>query len=51
MQNINEKTKKKLISQIPTKKLGKSNNISRTIKMLINNNYINNSVIKIDGGL
>lgn len=51
MNNIEEKTKKKLISQIPTKKLGKSINISRTIKMIIKNDYINNSIIKIDGGL
>ena len=51
MHQIKEKTKKKLISQIPTKKLGKSINISRTVKMIIKNDYINNSIIKIDGGL
>tara|TARA_A100001011_G_scaffold400671_1_gene517436 strand:+ start:4084 stop:4773 length:690 start_codon:yes stop_codon:yes gene_type:complete len=51
LRNINEKTKKKLILQIPSKKLGKSNNISKTIKMIIKNDYINNSLIKIDGGL
>jgi NAD(P)-dependent dehydrogenase (short-subunit alcohol dehydrogenase family) len=39
------------INIIPTKRLGTSQEISETIKLLINNEYINGTTIKLTGGL
>ena len=51
LNNINEKIKKKLINQIPSKKIGKTKNISNIIKTIIKSDYISAAEIKIDGGL
>ena len=51
LNNINEKIKKDLINQIPSKKIGKTKNISNIIKTIIKSDYISAAEIKIDGGL
>lgn len=51
LNNIDKKIKDKLINQIPSKKIGKINNISNVIKAIIKSDYINAAEIKIDGGL
>ena len=40
-----------LIKSIPSKKLGNFKNITSTIKLLINSDYINGTEINIDGGM
>ena len=49
--NLNENIKSKLLSDIPSKKLGSYSNVSNAINFLINSEYVNGSLIKIDGGL
>ena len=51
LNNINKKIKENLINQIPSKKIGKTKNISNVIKTIIESDYINAAEIKIDGGL
>lgn len=51
LNNINTKIKEKLLNQIPSKKIGKTKNISNIIKAIIKSDYINAAEIKIDGGL
>lgn len=46
--NLNEK--KKIIDKIPKKKLGKISHIYNTIRFLINTEFCNGSIIKLDGG-
>jgi 3-oxoacyl-[acyl-carrier protein] reductase len=41
----------KIVSSIPTRKLGNPNQITDLIKVVIENNYINGSVLNIDGGI
>ena len=48
---IDETKRIELIKNVPSKKLGKISDISESIKLLINTNYINCSIINIDGGL
>ena len=38
-------------NKIPLKKLGKIENITKSIKFVIENDYFNGSVLSIDGGL
>ena len=42
---------KTLIENIPSKKLGDFKDISSTIRLIINSNYINGAEINIDGGM
>ena len=42
--------KKKIINKIPSKKLGKVSQIYNAIRFLINTDFVNGSIIKIDGG-
>tara|TARA_B110000444_G_scaffold244639_1_gene264285 strand:+ start:473 stop:1180 length:708 start_codon:yes stop_codon:yes gene_type:complete len=51
LNNINKKIKEKLLNQIPSKKIGKTKNISNIIRAIIKSDYINAAEIKIDGGL
>lgn len=51
LNNINTKIKEKLLNQIPSKKIGKTKNISNIIRAIIKSDYINAAEIKIDGGL
>ena len=47
---LDAKYKKKIISSIPSKKLGELNNISNCINFLIESEFVNGSVIDITGG-
>jgi 3-oxoacyl-[acyl-carrier protein] reductase len=49
--NISDDIKIKLKKEIPSKKLGNSNNITKAILMLSNTDYITGSEINIDGGI
>jgi len=40
-----------LKEKIPLKRLGNKNDLIKTIKFIIKNNYLNGSIIKIDGGV
>lgn len=42
---------KKTIDSIPTKRLGRPDEIAKTIEFLVNNEYINGTTIKLTGGL
>jgi 3-oxoacyl-[acyl-carrier protein] reductase len=42
---------KKTIEGIPTKRLGRPDEIAKTIEFLIDNEYINGTTIKLTGGL
>ena len=49
--NISENVRSKLIREIPSKKLGKPINITKTILMISNTDYISGSDISIDGAI
>lgn len=48
---ISPKIKKERLKDVPSKKLGSIKNISNAIEFLINSEYVNKSIIKIDGGI
>ena len=50
-QNIPFKVKKKLLDEIPNKKLGDIKNIYNIINVIAKSDYINGSDIEIDGGI
>ena len=50
-EKIPKKIKSRLLNQIPNKKLGKINNINNVINTIIDSEYINGSIIDIDGGI
>ena len=45
-----QKTKKKILNKIPSKKTGDVKNIFNAIQFLVDSDYVNGSLIKIDGG-
>ncbi len=47
---LSEKNQKNFIDSIPSKKLGKTSNITNTIDFLINSEFVNGASITIDGG-
>ena len=47
---LNDNIKKNILSTIPSKKLGRLINISNCIKFLIKSEFVNGSVIDINGG-
>jgi|TARA_B100000315_G_scaffold134494_1_gene123952 3-oxoacyl-[acyl-carrier protein] reductase len=47
---LNQSLKKKILSTIPSKKLGRLNNISNSIKFLIESEFVNGAVIDVNGG-
>ena len=49
-QSLNEKVKKDMISQIPSKKLGDVKNIVSAIRFIVDSPFVNGASIKIDGG-
>ena len=49
--NISENVRSKLIREIPSKKLGNPINITKTILMISNTDYISGSNISIDGAI
>ena len=48
---LSSSKKNQLLNKVPSKKHGKINNIYNAIEFIINSDYVNNSEIKIDGGL
>ena len=50
-QAIPNKIKKERLKDIPSRKLGSIKNISNAIEFIINSEYVNKSIIKIDGGI
>ena len=50
-EKIPNKIRLKLLSQIPNKKLGNVKNINNVINTIIDSDYINGSIIDIDGGI
>ena len=51
LNNIQEDIKKKMINDVPSKKIGNVQNISNAIITLIKSDYISAADIKIDGGI
>lgn len=51
MDQLSEKMRNEVISRIPNKKFGTIENIVHAIRFLIQADYVNGSVISIDGGL
>ena len=47
--NLSEKKKKKILELIPSKKLGSVDNIVNAIEFLMKSDYVNGSIINIDG--
>ena len=48
---LSSSKKKQLLNKVPSKKHGNMNNIYNAIEFIVNSDYVNNSEIKIDGGL
>lgn len=48
---LNSSKKNQLLNKVPSKKHGKIDNIYNAIEFIIKSDYVNNSEIKIDGGL
>lgn len=48
---LRDDLKKELLNQIPSKTLGNVSNIANAIEFLIKSEYVNGSVINIDGGI
>jgi NAD(P)-dependent dehydrogenase (short-subunit alcohol dehydrogenase family) len=48
---LSNKLKKEILEKIPSKEVGDIINISNAIKFIINSDYVNGSVITIDGGV
>ena len=48
---LDEKSQKKLIDAIPSKRLGDPSNIVNAIEFLIKSDFVNGSAINIDGGI
>ncbi len=51
MDSIPERLRSKMITDIPSRKLGDATNIAEGIRFLIRADYVNGAVIPIDGGL
>lgn len=48
---LKEQALKKIISEIPLRRLGKLDEITKTIIFIAENDYINGKIIEVDGGL
>ena len=48
--DLNEKVKKDMINQIPSKKIGEVENIVRAVKFLVDSPFVTGASIRIDGG-
>ena len=48
---LSEKVKNKILSKIPSKKVGSINNITNAINFIVDSDYINGSILTIDGGV
>ncbi len=47
---LKKDSKKKILENLPNKELGNIKNIALAVKFLIENDFVNGSVIKLDGG-
>ncbi|KPU82492.1 hypothetical protein JI56_02095 [SAR11 cluster bacterium PRT-SC02] len=47
---LNKRLRKKILNKIPSKKTGDVKNIFNAIQFLVDSDYVNGSLIKIDGG-
>lgn len=50
-QRLSDEKKRNLLSEVPAKKTGNPQNILNTVKFIIKTDYLNASVIKLDGGI
>lgn len=48
---INPAVLEKIVNQMPLKRLGEPEEISRTVKFIIENDFVNGRILEIDGGL
>lgn len=51
IENVPEHKKKELLSRIPQRKFGSPDQVVNAIKYLLKADYVNGSILKIDGGL
>ena len=51
IETLSDKMKEKIMKELPSGKLGNCINIANAINFLINSDYVNGSVLSIDGGL
>ncbi len=51
IQQLSEKNRNQILESIPSKKLGKVENIVHAIRFLIQSDYVNGAVISMDGGM
>lgn len=51
LNEISEEYQKRVLKEIPIRRFGDSENVLSVIKMIVDNDYINGSVITLDGGL
>ena len=49
-QSLNEKVKKEMVNQVPSKKIGEVENIVSAVKFIVDSPFLNGSSITIDGG-
>ncbi|MDC1450315.1 SDR family oxidoreductase [Candidatus Thioglobus sp.] len=48
---LSEKVKNQILAKIPSKKVGSVDNITNAINFIIDSDYINGSIVTIDGGV
>ena len=48
---INPAVLEKIVNQMPLKRLGEPDEISKTVKFIIENDFVNGRILEIDGGL
>jgi 3-oxoacyl-[acyl-carrier protein] reductase len=48
---VNPAVLEKIITQVPLKRLGEPEEISKTVKFIIENDFVNGRILEIDGGL
>ncbi|MGY8713919.1 MAG: SDR family NAD(P)-dependent oxidoreductase [Verrucomicrobiia bacterium] len=48
---LSDEMRKKILAQIPAKKLGKINSITNAVRFLVASDYVNGAVINLDGGI
>ena len=51
LKNTKEKSRKKILEEIPSKRFGEINEILNSLNFILNNRYFNGKILKIDGGL
>ena len=49
--DLSEEKRKEIIDTIPSKKLGDIENIINSVDFIIKSDYVNGSIINIDGGM